>query len=135
MTIQASELLLIEGEEYQLMNVPLMPDSVIQLIPKDSYVKSTACYRGYVATWEIKDDKLYLIKLSSSNYELTQKTPVHADWVNDQLIFGNGNYKLSSEYVHLYEFEYEVQITIENGLFVDINKVKNDSFNANPNTF
>ena len=37
MTIQASELLFYEGEKRYLMNVPSIPDSVIQLIPQEFY--------------------------------------------------------------------------------------------------
>ena len=134
MTIQASELLFYEGEKHYLMNVPSIPDSIVQLISQDYYEESTACYRGYVATWEIKDDKLYLIDLSSRNYEFVQSPPIFADWNNGQIMFGTGNKKLSSSWVSAYDYEAEIHLTIENGLVVNINKVKNDSYNAGPLT-
>ena len=132
MTIQAGELLFYEGEKHYLINVPSIPDSIIQLIPRDYYEKSTACYRGYVATWEIKDDKLYLIDLSSRNYEFVQSPPIFADWNNGQIMFGTGNKKLSSSWVSVYDYEAEIHLTIENGLVIKVNNFKNDSFNTAP---
>ena len=134
MTIQVSELLFYEGEKYSLLNVPPIPDSILQLKPLDLYEKSTALHRGYVCTWEINDDKLYLVDISSSNYEFINKPPFFADWFNKELIFGIGNRKLSSWGASLYEHETNVHLTIENGLVVKINKVKNDSYNAGPLT-
>ena len=132
MTIQASELLFYEGEKRYLMNVPSIPDSVIQLIPQEFYTKSTALYRGYVATWEIKDNMLYLINLSSSNYELTKKTPIFADWINTQLMFGTGSKKFSTSYVHLHEYETNIHITIEEGVVIGVNSFENAAYNAGP---
>jgi hypothetical protein len=132
MTIQVSELLFYEGEKRYLMNVPSIPDSVIQLIPQEFYTDSTALSRGYVATWEIKENKLYLIDLSSSNYELIKKTPIFADWINKQLEFGTGNKKFSNSYIYLHEYETNIHITIENGIVIEVNSYENPSFNAGP---
>ena len=128
MTIQASELLLYEGEKHYLMNVPSIPDSIVQLISQDYYEESTACYRGYVATWEIKDDKLYLTDLSSSNYEFIHSPPFLADWFNGQIKFGTGNKKLSSSWVSVYDYKFEIHLTIENGLVIEDNIFENTSF-------
>ena len=128
MTIQAGELLFYEGEKHYLINVPSIPDSIIQLIPRNLYEKSTACYRGYVATWEIKDDKLYLTDLSSSNYEFIQSPPFLADWFNGQIKFGTGNKKLSSSWVSVYDYKFEIHLTIENGLVIEDNIFENTSF-------
>ena len=128
MTVQAGELLFYEGEKHYLINVPSIPDSIIQLIPQDYYEKSTACYRGYVATWEIKDDKLYLTDLSSSNYEFIQSPPFLADWFNGQIKFGTGNKKLSSSWVSVYDYKFEIHLTIENGLVIEDNIFENTSF-------
>tara|TARA_B100000767_G_C19666471_1_gene493325 strand:- start:135 stop:524 length:390 start_codon:yes stop_codon:yes gene_type:complete len=128
MTIQAGELLFYEGEKHYLINVPSIPDSIIQLIPRDYYEKSTACYRGYVATWEIKDDKLYLTDLSSSNYEFIHSPPFLADWFNGQIKFGTGNKKLSSSWVSVYDYKFEIHLTIENGLVIEDNIFENTSF-------
>ena len=128
MTIQAGELLFYEGEKHYLINVPSIPDSIIQLIPRNLYEKSTACYRGYVATWEIKDEKLYLTDLSSSNYEFIQSPPFLADWFNGQIKFGTGNKKLSSSWVSVYDYKFEIHLTIENGLVIEDNIFENTSF-------
>ena len=110
------------------MNVPSIPDSIVQLISQDYYEESTACYRGYVATWEIKEDKLYLTDLSSSNYEFIQSPPFLADWFNGQIKFGTGNKKLSSSWVSVYDYEFEIHLTIVNGLVIEDIIFKNSSF-------
>ena len=40
---------------------------------------STACRRGYIGVWEIKDEKLYLANISG-RYQLLADDPVLADW-------------------------------------------------------
>ena len=132
MTIQASELIFFEGEKHSLINVPAMPDSIIQEKSQEFYVESTACWRGYVGTWEIKDDKLYLVDLSSSNYEFVENPPIFADWINGQLKFGIGKKKFSSDWVSLYVYETEIHLTIEKGLVIKTKNIKNDSYNADP---
>ena len=132
MTTQVNEQIIIDGKEYPLINCPPLPedDSIIQRNSNELYEKSTACHRGYVGYWEIKNDKLYLIDFSSPNYELIESPPIFADWINGQIMFGTGNKISSSSWVSAYDYEAEIHLTIENGLVIKINNIKNDSFNT-----
>ncbi len=72
---------------------------------------STACYRGFVAEWEIRDDKLFLLSLRRPHAWLDEerdpeihlsalnsswKAPVHADWFSGVLY----EFKWRIWYVH-----------------------------------
>lgn len=77
MTAQISEILHYEGKTYHLATEPLQP--LLDLLGDDIYKLSdevdeseagkggicSACWRGYIGTWEITDDKLYIIGIKS----------------------------------------------------------------------
>ena len=132
MTIQASELIFFEGEKHSLINVPAMPDSIIQEKSQEFYVESSANWRGYVGTWEVKDDRLYLVDLSSVNYELVDNPPIFADWISEclKIATGESNSRFDSFDIPIYETE--MHLTIENGLVIKTKNIKNDSYNADP---
>ncbi|PWB87890.1 transcription initiation factor IIB [Methanobrevibacter thaueri] len=84
-----------------------------QTIP--SPIGSTACWRNYIGTWEIKDGKFYLKDLEG-RMRMTKKEPVHATWFSGVLKVPEGKVL---QYVHLgFEtlYEKEIHITIENGI-------------------
>jgi hypothetical protein len=61
MTAQAMEKLIFNGKEVYMASEPLnLYLESLKEKPKLTF-PSTACWRGYYGTWEIKDDKLYLI--------------------------------------------------------------------------
>jgi hypothetical protein len=63
MTVQAKEHLIYCGKEFDISVFPLEQYlSELTLKPK-LFPPSTACWRGYYGTWEIKDDKLFLTDL------------------------------------------------------------------------
>ena len=66
MTAQVSEVLLYEGEELSLCNEPL--ELYIEKIPMKVRFTAphTALWRGYVGTWAIEADRLYLKSLEAS---------------------------------------------------------------------
>lgn len=64
MTTQAKEKIYYKGKEYRMDNTPLdtyLREKKITL----KTISNSACWRGYIGKWEIKDDKLYLIDFSS----------------------------------------------------------------------
>jgi hypothetical protein len=66
MTAQVPEKLLFEGEELDLCNEPL--ELFIEQTPMTVRCMSphTALWRGYVETWEIVEDRLYLKSLDAT---------------------------------------------------------------------
>jgi hypothetical protein len=66
MTAQVPEKLLFEGEELDLCNEPL--ELFIEKTPTTVRFMSahTALWRGYVGTWEIEEDRLYLKSLDAT---------------------------------------------------------------------
>ena len=114
-TAQASDLLIVEGKEYALNTNPLETQlEQKQWKPPEEAVISSANWRGYIATWEIKNGKLFLkeatIWVSDPKDEgeyirkpITSElypgvSEVFADWYTGALIVPDGKMK---RYVHM----------------------------------
>ena len=54
MTAQVGETLLINGEEHEIFNEPLRFLFALMGRQPPFVANSTACWRGYVGTWEIR---------------------------------------------------------------------------------
>ena len=84
MTAQVHEKLIFEGDEASMAFCPPLPenDPRIRELTEDeiehsnSIVFSTACWRRYIGTWEIKDGKFYLTELVG-RFRIVGKTPIH----------------------------------------------------------
>ena len=65
MTRQSSERLIYKGQEYGIVTQPL--DSFRMKMEKNPilFPPDTACWRGYRGTWEVRENKLFLIKLKA----------------------------------------------------------------------
>ena len=127
MTTQVNEQIIIDGKEYPLINCPPLPedDLIIQRNSNELYEKSTACHRGYVGYWEIKNDKLYLIDFSSPNYELIESPPIFADWVSYEVKIATGEIIETSSWA-IETYETEMHLTIENGSIVKTKNIENE---------
>lgn len=80
-------------------------------------VYSTACWRGYIGTWEIRDDHFYLVNLSGK-LRLRGDEPLLADWFSGTIRVPRGEIL---EYVHMgfgSVFEEELHVKIEKGKVV-----------------
>jgi hypothetical protein len=66
MTAQYSEHLIYQGKELTLCTQPLGPFLEFSANPLRFQYTSTALWRGYVGTWAIENDRLYLVKLSGN---------------------------------------------------------------------
>lgn len=98
MTTQKKEYLVFEGKKVPLLDYPSLPEdgttsAIVKLKEENmgEYEKrficfSTACRRGYIGSWEIKDEKLYLANISG-RYRLLADDSVLADWFTGQLSF------------------------------------------------
>ncbi len=159
-TAQIPDILIYKGDTLSLFDCPLdyFPD--IGLInPKRLFGGSgcfyTACYRNYVATWTIEDNKLYLLSIRNACYPTDMKYVkvssysgadthgteyadletlfpdrivngrVPADWVNTKIISPEGKMLY---YIHdgfMSIFEKEVEFTIENGTLIQTQEFDN----------
>ena len=126
MTTQVKERIIIDGEKYPLLNALSLPedDSIIQH-KKGLIEKSSNCWRGYVGTWEIRDDKLYLIEFNSGMYDVLTNLPILADWITGIGKVATGEVKASSDW-DMESYETEMHLTFENGLVVKTENIKNN---------
>jgi len=124
MTAQIHERLILDERETSMAFCPPLPDQhprIIEIDPdktdledSDFILFSTACWRNYQGTWEIKDGKFYLVDLRG-RFRLQGKEPLLADWFSGVLRIPRGE---MLQYVHMgfgSVFEEEVHIKIEGG--------------------
>lgn len=138
-TAQFPDVLIYKGKTESILSNPLE-----QFFDKDHprpmklfQTDCSALWRGYVATWKIEDDKLYLIKVvegscSADAPEIPlskilpgKKAPIFADWFSGTLVIPQGKV---INYVHMgYEstYENELHIVIKNGKVQSTIKVDN----------
>ena len=137
MTAQIGDRIFINDKEYSLACEPLSSYLYDNKIEKLFKVISTACYRGYFATWKIEDKKIYLLNIESpwslkrnNQIEFEEplsvmaklfpgQTEIFASWVNGKLKINSGEL---IEYVHNgYESVYEsdIYLLFENGVLKD----------------
>jgi len=126
MTAQMGESLLYKGEIYYMTSLPLddylMTRNDVKL---DMY--NTASYRGYFGNWEVRDNKLFLIKLDANvvgtngvelDYFFPGQTEVFAEWFSGEVELQSGE---MLEYVHQgfdSVFEKDIHLVFENGIFI-----------------
>jgi hypothetical protein len=126
MTAQIHEELILEGKKTSMAFCPPIPTdhpkiktvSEEEMLKKPGIFFSTACWRRYQGTWELKDGKFYLVKLEG-RYKLNSWTRVFADWVTAVLRIPEGELL---HYVHMgfgLVYEFERHIKLENGIVVD----------------
>jgi hypothetical protein len=134
-TAQVPEQLILDGVRTWMAFCPPLPQGHPRIVePADddrnggsddvAVTRSTACWRRYVGTWEIRQGRLYLIRLVGQ-YELAGVGPLFADWFTGVLRIPRGEVLL---YVHMgfgSLHEEELHIRIEAGVVVDRRIVDN----------
>lgn len=131
-TTQEKDEIIYETKTYTIEEVPLN-NYLEKLDPIPEFdVPNTANYKGYTAKWEIKDNKLCLIKFQAKrdNQEVqiseifpdSETLPVEATWYNgkitinlEELLFHYGEFLSPTTLV----------LTIENGKIINKEKQKN----------
>ncbi len=135
MTAQVHERLVYEGEEMSMASCPPLPTEHPRLTSAGSpgmtkkagvpgVVFSTACWRRYIGTWEVKGGRLYLRDVRGV-YELAGGEPLFADWVSGWLAVPQGEVL---QYVHMgFEsvYERELHLRVEAGVVVETREVDN----------
>lgn len=149
-TAQSPEILLYEGESYELTMLPLSEYLAAHRggIPQ-SDVTSSGLWRGYIGTWAVRDRKLYLedIRILTSaaadsnapkserfrsvlEEVFKQKGPIHAEWFTGRLILPAGE---MVEYVHMgfaSTYSAYLVITVERGETTGVKRMNLDEFQA-----
>lgn len=123
MTAQAHEKLIYDGEETSMAFCPPVPEHS-RIVKVDAQVRMTSFWRGYIGTWEIKNDRFYLTNLSLG-FKLKGDEPLFADWFTGMLRIPKGEELL---YVHMgfgTIFERELHIHIKNGLVIKTQEIDN----------
>lgn len=134
MTAQVHERLILDGQESSMAFCPPLPKEhprIFKTSPDEvasdagSYIfGSTACWRGYQGTWEIKDGQFYLVGLRG-RYRMSEGDPILADWFTGVLRVLKGRL---IRYVHMgfgSVHQGEVHIKIENGVVLDSRVIDN----------
>lgn len=130
MTAQFPEYLRIEGKRYEMHSTPL--DDYIERggeLPEFA-PNCTALWRGYIGTWTVARDKLYLAKINAvladgrkATMELLFPAPrkhkrVFADWFSGEIRLPQG--KLLAYYHMGFESIYERDLILrfDNGMLI-----------------
>lgn len=135
MTAQAADKLYYKTEVYYLATEPLatyLAKFKID-INKISNKGSTGCWRGYIGSWIIEDDKLYLIGLCDAwgGNDISIETlfpgekKIFAEWFSGEIRTPCGELKM---YIHMgYSSLYEKDMffNFKNGILLSIREVDN----------
>lgn len=142
-TAQVGDILIMDGKQYEIQTNPLSTflEQNPGRMPKSNVI-STSNWRGYIATWELKDGQLLLqdvtISVGGSGLEteqrsviaqvFPQKPPVVAEWFTGNLIIPSGRLK---SYVHMgYASTYDnyIIVTIQEGIMLRRWKANRSTF-------
>lgn len=93
MTAQVHEVLLMEGKRRDMRTVPDLPARHARIVDVplwereeavDAVIDSTACWRQYIGTWEIRDGRLYLRSIHG-RYAVVGDEEIWASWYSGEL--------------------------------------------------
>lgn len=148
-TEQVSDLLIIKNDTFYLKTFPLEKLNLKKspFMYGNYSFPHTGCWRGYIATWKIIDDKLFLLqveKADTSNEKLdiikyfkqNNYTPklidglILADWYSDtlarydycQLYFNSDRFYLINYYPQIYS-NIDIELIFEKGQLIE-NRIK-----------
>lgn len=135
MTAQIPELLILNGTATTMTYCPPLPVEHPRIVEADqksgavakedsALLYSTACWRQYQGSWEIKDGRFFLTGLRG-RLRLDGRDPLLADWFNGVIRIPRGK---MLQYIHMgfgSVYEQELHIKIENGIVVDSRVIDN----------
>jgi hypothetical protein len=134
MTAQIKELLLYKGDKVGMATEPLCP-YLKNRKDINFLFRSTACLRGYLGIWELRDKELFIIKLQACvedykkvdlNYLFPDKSEIFADWFSGEIRIPQGE---MLQYVHTgYEsiFEKDLILKFKKGVLIDERVMRNN---------
>lgn len=149
-TTQVPDYLIYEGDTVPIKSSPLQSyiDKYPNLYPifEQFEIKTTNCFRGYIAYWELKNDSLFLIKIQGDTSEIPlsfifdkerKQEKIFADWFDGSILAQLGK-KFIFPYIDfstMYEFEKE--LIFDNGKLkktkqYDNSKSKSSKYSNDP---
>lgn len=138
MAAQLADIIWMDGEKMDLYSNPLEEYFLKRRKKRPGFYPLDVCRRGYVATWEIKDNQLFITNLegdieSSSIFSrkvvkcsiktVFKKAPstgVKADWFSGKLRIPRGNMTQYEDTGYDSRFERELIVTVERGDVIKI---------------
>ena len=87
---QIPDELILDGGTVSIEPLPI-DDAFILRLPEEDVPVSTGHIRGYVARWELTDNRLYLIGVDGC-YGLKYVGPIFAEWVSGTIRPAVGTY-------------------------------------------
>jgi hypothetical protein len=137
MAAQIGDKILYNGQIHSLASEPLSPYLYSNKIEKLFSGISSACYRGYCATWKIENKNIYLLNIESPNSKkdettdgvdepisamnklFPEQTEVFADWVNGKIKIQSGKVLQFVNKGYESVYEKDIFLRFENGVLVD----------------
>ena len=135
MSAQMYDKIVYEGKEYRLAAAPLEAHFIANPNLRPKFVGfNSGCTRGYVARWEVRGGRLYLVGMemickTDSTFDSLfpdEKDGVFAEWVSGELTCPYGSLVQYSHAGFARKLDHELILSIENGVLVS-EKIKNDT--------
>lgn len=122
-TPQINDVLIFEGDTLVLypQGSPLRDHSESLALNQKNHEISTACWRGYIAEWIIRNDSLYLSKIQSCNsgkdIKIVAETVLEQNFKNDLMHarWFNGDFWSGKQDVNNWYYKNEYHFSIING--------------------
>lgn len=135
MTKQLNEILFYNGHKYILYSEPLRKYLKKSKTKPNFRFLGSNCWRGYLATWSIDDNKLFLVaidaehpdgtKVKLSDIFLLDEKKVFAVWFTGELILPLGNILHFSPTMCFNYYERYMILTIKQGILISSREEEN----------
>ncbi len=130
-TEQGRDEITFAGQQDSILECPL--NDFLGRLPKSPRfdIPNTANYKGYTASWEVKDSRLYMATFRATTnqqpYSLSllfpeRKLPIHADWYSGTLHIVSGKETLAQG---RYTYERVTRLQVTNGVVIATNRMTN----------
>ncbi|MCB2206240.1 hypothetical protein KQI65_15965 [bacterium] len=118
MTVQIKDRITYGDRSMRLISIVRIPHRRRRIqrvaLGEKSLLWSTACWRRYIAFWQVEDEKLFLTGFDGI-YRLTGDGPMFADWVSGELRLAGGDEMEYTHDEHYTRYEHEVSLLMEDG--------------------
>lgn len=130
-TEQGRDAVTFARQQDSILERPL--DDFLGRLPKIPHfdIPNTANYKGYTASWEVKDSRLYMATFHATTnqqpYSISwlfpgRKLPIHADWYSGTLHIVSGKETLAQG---RYTYERVTTLQVTNGVVLTTSRMSN----------